>query len=296
MTLKTVKKYTLPIAIIVGIIGYRWFGVLNFLTPYLIFTMLFFTFSKIDFSALRPSWLHLWLILIQLVLSITVFYLLRSFDIVVAQGIMICVFCPTATAAAVITQKLRGNVEFIASYTLYINIVMAVFIPLIYPVVRQDGAAISFFSLFIRIFSMIFPLLICPFLLAFALRFLPKIHGLVVKNSGLSFYIWAFALVIVIAKISKYFIEYKSIDSSVIMLLVGSLFVCLLQFFVGKIVGKPYNQLIAGGQSLGQKNTIFAIWLANNYFNPVVAVGAGAYIIWQTIFNSIQIYMVESKG
>jgi hypothetical protein len=258
--------------------------------------MLFFTFSKIDFSALRPSWLHLWLILIQLVLSITVFYLLRSFDVVVAQGVMICVFCPTATAAAVITQKLRGNVEFIASYTLYINIVMAVFIPLIYPVVRQGGAVISFFSLFIRIFSMIFPLLICPFLLAFALRFFPKIHGLVVKNSGLAFYIWAFALVIVIAKISKYFIEYKSIDSSVIMLLVGSLFVCLLQFFVGKIVGKPYNQLIAGGQSLGQKNTIFAIWLANNYFNPVVAVGAGAYIIWQTIFNSIQIYMVESKG
>ena len=65
---------------------------------------------------------------------------------------------------------------------------------------------------------------------------------------------------------------------------------------MGKIVGKPYNQLIAGGQSLGQKNTIFAIWLANNYFNPVVAVGAGAYIIWQTIFNSIQIYIVESKG
>lgn len=290
-----IKKYTLPIAILLGIVGYRWFGYFNFLTPYLIFAMLFFTFSKINYANLKPSWLHFWLIAIQLVLSVAVFHLLRPIDIIVSQGVMICVFCPTATAAAVITQKLRGNIEFVASYTLYVNLIMAVFIPLIYPVMHHNSADIGFTTLFLRIFSMIFPLLICPFLLAVVVMRFPKINSSIAKNSGAAFYIWSVALVIVIAKTTKYFVEYEGVGSSVVMLMSGALVVCLLQFFIGKIVGKRYGELIASGQALGQKNTIFAIWLANTYFNPVVAVGAGAYIIWQSIFNTVQIYLVETK-
>ncbi len=292
--IRFVRKYTLPIAIILGIVGYKWFGYFNFLTPYLIFAMLFFTFSKINYTNLKPSWLHLWLIIIQLVFGVSVFYLLRSTDIVVAQGVAICVLCPTATAAAVITQRLRGNIEFVASYTLYINLVMAVFIPLIYPAMHQNSADIGFTMLFSRIFGMIFPLLICPFLLAVVVRRFPKINDKVAKNSGVAFYIWSVALVIVIAKTTKYFVEYEGVGSSVAMLMSGAFVVCLLQFFIGKIVGKCYGELIASGQALGQKNTIFAIWLANTYFNPVVAVGAGAYIIWQSIFNTVQIYLVEN--
>ena len=293
--LKILRRYTMPISILLGMVGYKWFGYLHFLTPYLIFSMLFFTFSKINYAHLRPSILHLWLILIQLIFSIVVFYLLRSFDILLAQGIMICIFCPTATAAAVLTQKLKGNIEFVASYTLYANLVMAVFIPLVYPIMQQNNSNIGFFSLFMKIFSMIFPLLICPFLLSFVVRRLPKINDIVAKNSGLAFYIWSFSLIIVIAKLTKNFIEDQVIGLSVIALMLGALVVCLLQFFVGKLVGKPYGQTIAAGQALGQKNTIFAIWLSNSYFNPVVATSAGAYIIWQTIFNTIQIYLVEKN-
>lgn len=293
--IRFIKRYTLPIAILLGMIGYKWLGYFDFLTPYLIFAMLFFTFSKINYANLKPSWLHFWLITIQLVLSVAVFYLLRPVDTIVAQGIMICVLCPTATAAAVITQKLRGNIEFVASYTLYVNLVMAVFIPLIYPVVHHNSAEIGFTTLFLRIFSMIFPLLICPFLLAVVVRRLSSINSKIAQNSGVAFYIWSVALVIVIAKTTKYFLEYEGVGSSVAMLMGGSLVVCLLQFFIGKMVGKRYGELIASGQSLGQKNTIFAIWLSNSYFNPVVAVGAGAYIIWQSIFNTIQIYIVEKK-
>ena len=172
---------------------------------------------------------------------------------------------------------------------------MAVFVPLVYPIMQQNNSNIGFFSLFMKIFSMIFPLLICPFLLSFVVRRLPKTNDIVAKNSGLAFYIWSFSLIIVIAKLTKNFIEDQVIGLSVIALMLGALVVCLLQFFVGKLVGKPYGQTIAAGQALGQKNTIFAIWLANSYFNPVVATSAGAYIIWQTIFNTIQIYLVEKN-
>lgn len=295
MLIRILKNYTLPIAILLGVVGYRWLGALAPLTPYLIFTMLFLTFSKIDYANLKPSWLHLWLILCQLVLSTAVFYLLRPLNLMVAQGLAICIICPTATAA-VITKKLNGSLEFVASYTLYINLVASVFIPIMFPLMEPvAGVEITFSGLFLQIFKKIFPLLICPFLLALLLRLLPKANSFVVKHSGVAFYIWAVALTIVIAEISKYFIEESHGGITTIMLIAGALIVCLLQFFLGKFLGKRYGEVIAAGQSLGQKNTIFAIWLGNVYFNPIVAMGAGAYVVWQNLFNSIQLHFAQKK-
>ena len=296
MILKLLKNYTLPIAIFIGVIGYKWFIYLDFLTPYLIFTMLFLTFSKIDYSNLKPSWLHLWLIICQLTLSTAIFYSLRHTNTMLAQGLTICFICPTATAAAVITKKLDGNLEFVASYTLYINLVVSIFIPLFFPLMEPNSEIeITFIGLFIQIFRKVFPLLICPFILAFILRFLPKINKTIVKYSGIAFYIWAISLTIVIAEIAKYFIEESHGGTTTILLIIGALFACLIQFFVGKLIGKKNGETIAAGQSLGQKNTIFAIWLGNIYFNPIVAVGAGAYVIWQNIFNSIQLHFAQKK-
>lgn len=296
MLIKIIKNYTLPISIIVGVIGYKWLIHLDFLTPYLIFSMLFLTFSKIDYSNLKPSWLHLWLIIAQLTLSIATYYTLQPFDAMLAQGLTICLICPTATAAAVITKKLNGSLEFVASYTLYINLVVAVFIPIMFPLMNPiSGVDISFSSLFLQIFRKVFPLLICPFVLSFAFRFLPKFNNKIVKYSGIAFYIWAISLTIVVAEIAKYFIEESHGGITTVMLIFGSLIVCLLQFFIGKLIGKNYDKTIASGQSLGQKNTIFAIWLGNIYFNPIVAVGAGAYVIWQNIFNAIQLHLAQKK-
>lgn len=296
MLLNILKNYTLPIAIVIGILGYRWIEYLSPLTPYLIFTMLFLTFSKIDYANLKPSWLHLWLILAQLVLSTAVFYIIRPLNLMVAQGLAICIICPTATAAAVITKKLNGSLEFVASYTLYINLVASAFIPIMFPLMEPiAGVEITFGELFLQIFKKVFPLLICPFLLALLIRLLPKTNNLVVKHSGIAFYIWAIALTIVIAEISQYFIEESHGGRTTIMLIFGALIVCLLQFFLGKFLGKRYGEVIAAGQSFGQKNTIFAIWLGNVYFNPIVAMGAGAYVIWQNLFNSLQLHFAQKK-
>ena len=46
--LKFLKNWTLPIAMLVGAVGYPLFITLSFLTPYLIFTMLLLTFCKVS--------------------------------------------------------------------------------------------------------------------------------------------------------------------------------------------------------------------------------------------------------
>ncbi len=46
--LKFLKNWTLPIAMLVGAVGYPIFIYFSFLTPYLIFTMLLLTFCKVS--------------------------------------------------------------------------------------------------------------------------------------------------------------------------------------------------------------------------------------------------------
>jgi BASS family bile acid:Na+ symporter len=289
------KKYTLPIAMATGILGYKWLGALSPAMPFLIFVMLLLTFTKISLNNLKINLLHFWLLLFEIGFSIVIYCVLSPFNKILAQGAMLCVLCPTATAAAVVTGKLGGSVESVATYTLLANfavaIVASIFFPLINPVDE-----ISFITLFLRILSRIFPLLIFPFLIAvFIGKFMPKIQNKIHSISGLAFYIWAISLAIVTAITVKEIFTENSGGKIEILLAVFSLILCVLQFFFGKKIGNKYGNKIAGGQSLGQKNTVLAIWLAHSYLEPAAAVGAGTYILWQNIINSWQLYKKQNS-
>ena len=290
------KNWTLPIAMRVGALGYKVMDYLSFITPYLIFTMLLLTFSKISLRNLRPHLSHLYLLCIEIIGAIAVYYLLAPFDPIVAQGMMICIICPTATAAAVVTGKLGGNVASITTYTLLCNIAVAFVIPALFPIIAPSANHTSFWAAFTHIMSRIFPLLICPFLLAQLIRWiLPKINTKLSSISGLAFYMWAIALTIAMGMTVRSLIEEPTDLHTLILLSIGSLIACLFQFFTGKAIGKSTNDTIACGQSLGQKNTILAIWICAAYLNPVTALAPGLYVIWQNIFNSTQLYLARKK-
>ena len=290
------KNWTLPIAMLVGALGYKVMDYLSFITPYLIFTMLLLTFSKISLRDLRPRLSHLYLLIIEIIGAIAIYYLLAPFDPIVAQGMMICIICPTATAAAVVTGKLGGNVASITTYTLLCNIAVASVIPALFPIIAPSAHHTSFWAAFTHIMGRIFPLLICPFLLAQLIRLtLPKINAKLTSISGLAFYMWAIALTIAMGMTVRSLIEEPTDTHTLILLSLGSLIACLFQFFTGKAIGKATNDTIACGQSLGQKNTILAIWICSAYLNPVTALAPGLYVIWQNIFNSTQLYLARKK-
>ncbi|MBQ5896223.1 MAG: transporter, partial [Bacteroidaceae bacterium] len=71
---------------------------------------------------------------------------------------------------------------------------------------------------------------------------------------------------------------------------VVSLICCLVQFAFGRFIGRRNGEVIAGGQSLGQKNTVFAIWFAYTFLTPVTAIAGGFYSLWHNLVNTWQLY------
>lgn len=293
--LKFLKNWTLPIAMLVGAVGYPLFICLSFLTPYLIFTMLLLTFCKISQRDLKLRPLHVWLLLIQIIGALAAYLLLFRFDKIVAEGVMVCIICPTATAAAVITSKLGGSAASLTTYTLLANIGAAIAVPILFPLVEVHPD-VSFLEAFFVILSKVFPLLICPFLAAWLLsKFLPKIHRKLLSYHELAFYLWAVSLAIVTAQTLYSLLNDPADGFTEIMIAVGALAACCLQFFFGKTIGSIYNDRISGGQALGQKNTILAIWMAHTYLNPLSAVAPGSYVLWQNIINSWQLWKKRKR-
>lgn len=289
MLLKILKDWTLPIAMCIGLLGYPLLIKLAFLLPTLIFLMLLFTFSKISVKDLRPRMLHLWLLLVQAGGTLGVYYLLRGVDEVLAQAVMVCVICPTATSAAVITGKLGGNAASVSTYTFMANMATAVAVPVFFPIV-EPMAQVGFVEAFWVIFQRVFVLLICPFLLALLIRRVARgLHARMVAHTDVAFYLWAFSLAIVTSRILDSLLNYSADWGIAGLIALGTLVVCCLQFFLGKSIGGLYNDRISGGQALGQKNTVLAIWMAHAYLNPLAAIGPGFYVFWQNMINSWQL-------
>jgi len=72
------------------------------------------------------------------------------------------------------------------------------------------------------------------------------------------------------------------------MLFLIGFIITLLQFAIGKYFGQKEKQRISAGQGLGQKNTVFAIWIAIMFLSPVSAIVPSSYLLWQNLVNAVQ--------
>lgn len=281
----------MPIAMITGGLLHQYMNSLSFLTPYLIAVMLLITYCNISLKDIHFSRLHLRLILIQVFGSIAVYLLLSPVNHILAQAAMICVLAPTATSAPVITGMLGGNVASLTAYSLISNMTVVFVAPLIFAFVGDVDASSFVDSIWI-VFERVFMLLFLPFFGAILLRkFLPRVHYEIQKKKSLSFYLWSIALVIITGKIVQFIIDQENpkyiVEISVAFV---AMVICVSQFLIGRRLGSMYDDTIAGGQGLGQKNTVLAIWMAQTYLNPISSLGPGAYVLWQNIVNSYQVW------
>lgn len=281
----------LPVALIGGAVFYKWMGYVTFLSPYLIFAMLFITYCRLELKEFKFGKFQVVLLGVQTVLSAAVYFFLLPVGHTVAEGVFICVFIPTATAAPVITSMLGGSISKVATYSLLCNIFVSVTGPVVLAAVG-DHAEYTFMESLGMIMAKVFPLLMLPIAGAVIVtRFFPRAHKVLVNSQSLSFYLWAVALFIIVGSCVSFVINHWSGDETFNMaaLTIGALFVCLIQFKIGRAVGRAFNDPVSGGQSLGQKNTVLAVWLALAYMNPVASVAPAAYIAWQNIINSWQL-------
>ncbi|MDR1813463.1 MAG: transporter [Tannerella sp.] len=289
--LKILKDWALPIAMLTGALTWQWISLLAFMTPWLIFVMLLLTFCKISLKDIRFQKAHIWLLIIQLAGSIAAWILLKPFNAIIAQGAMLCLLTPTATAAPVITGMLGGNVGFLTAYLFFCNIAVAVAAP-VYFTLTGVHSDMTFLQSVFYICRKVLPLLMAPLLLAFLLRrFIPAVHKAIVKVPKLTFYLWIIALTIVTGNTTAFMLRQdKAGFTEEVGLLTVSLVLCCLQFFVGRRIGRHYGDAVSSGQGLGQKNTILAIWMSQTYLHPLTAIAPAGYILWQNIINSWQLW------
>lgn len=339
--------------------------VVGILQPLFIFSMLFLTFCRIEPRELKPHRWHWWLLLIQgglfVLLGFAAYLLISAFPhkshdgIVLLESAMLCLICPTATAAAVVTRKLGGDVAGITTYTILINLLAAFLVPLVVPLI-QPMEGVGFWTAFSMISAKVFPLLIVPCFAAWLVRYLfPKLHRWLLGYPDLPFYIWAMALAFAIAVTTKSIVRSSMGVGLILMMSLISLVCCVLQFAAGRFVGRCYrprrdcrsgpamttprpalpdeqptmtksrpalpdegatmtksrharpdeqpamttqrharpdraSREITAGQSLGQKNTVFAIWMGYTFMTPETAIVGGLYSIWHNLYNSWQLY------
>lgn len=310
-----VRNRMLPIGMVLGASGYLiyhsipalapagpvLYRLVSKIQPALLFAMLFLTFCRISPRDLKLRKWHLRLLLIQSGLFVSMALLLSAMPDgswkVIIESAMLCLICPTATACAVVTGKLGGDMPGVITYTILINLAVSVLVPLMVPVVHpQEG--MSFIAASLKILSKVFPLLIAPSLLAWLIRLAwPRLHDGLQHYTGLAFYFWAISLTLAILMTTRA-IVHSSYGAGVLLAIAAvSLLCCIFQFRVGKRIGAGYsrsdgaggNEGITAGQAMGQKNTVLAIWMGYTFLTPVTSVAGGFYSIWHNIYNTWQL-------
>ena len=197
---RNVKTVAMPSAMVAGALLCRPVTALEawthqMITPSLIFLMLFVTFCRVKPSQMKPSMLHVWLLLFQVVVSAALYFALLPLDAIVAQGAMICVLAPVAMAAVVIAGMLGANVPTMATYSLLCNMAIALIAPVVLSLAGTGACS------FTQILARIAPLLIMPFAAAQFCRFLlPKTAKWIGDHSQISFYMWLASLVVIIGR------------------------------------------------------------------------------------------------
>lgn len=293
---RNVKTVAMPSAMLVGAVLCRpvtaletWSG--RMVTPVLIFLMLFVTFCRVRPSEMRLSMLHGWLLLFQTIACVGVYFLLLPLDRTVAQGAMICVLAPVAMAAVVIGGMLGANVATMATYSLLCNMTVALLAPAVLSF--AGTGACSFAGMLARIV----PLLVLPFAAAQCCRaVLPGVAGWVAAHSQISFYLWLVSLAVVIGRTTAFLIDLHDASAATeLWLAAAALAICLVQFKTGRVIGRRYGDPAAGGQSLGQKNTVLAVWMAQSFLDPISSVAPTAYIVFQNFVNSYQIWRKDRE-
>lgn len=294
--MKHIKSFVLPIAILLGLFFNKYISVLNPTLPYLIFLMLYFSFNALNVKTVQLSRFDLWLLLFQVIVSTAVFMIILPFDKTVAQGAFVTVLAPTASAAVSVALILGANICMVTTYLIACNLMVSIVAPISFSIIGVDSD-ITFWESFYTIFMKVFPVLIVPFVLAVLTQsFLPKVSNLINSRKGTSFYLWAIALTIVLSKsIGLLMSQFNEHRLMFMCMLLVSAFLCFLQFYVGHIVGKRYGDRIAGGQALGQKNTVLAIWMAQSYLNPLSSIVPTIYILWHNLYNSFQMIQKEKR-
>ncbi len=211
------------------------------------------------------------------------------FSTELALAAFMIAMAPTAAAAPVMTRFLDGRVDYVMASVVVTNSFSAIALPLVLPLLSpNEQTSINLVGLINTLTVVLLPLGITQFMQHFA----PQLVKVLEPAKGAGFYFWMAAIYLATAK-ATHFIEAESTSPwSVIVEIAGiSLLLCTLNFGLGRWLG-GYDWGQEMGQSLGQKNTLFSIWVCLTFLTPAIALGPMFYVVFQNLYNS---YLLARK-
>ena len=317
--IRFLKDWTLPVSITIGTVSYLTFyyvpqldelgntlsPVFDVLFPVFVFLTLLVTFCKVDFQQMRPHRWHVGILLAQLVLiagNIGIILWCKSLTShssftspLLWEAILTCIIGPSASAAPVVVGKLGGNISTMTTYTLTSSLAAALMIPLVFPMLEQ-AVEVSFMEAFLIILEKVSYVLLLPLVLGWLMQhFVKKLCAKIAAMPNLSFYFWAISLSITTGITVKNIVHSEASVILLMLIAIATFLLCFVQFGIGRAIGRKLGEEVNAGQALFQKNTALSIWVAYMYLHPVASVGAGCYVLWQNIINSLELWQYRKK-
>lgn len=311
--IRFLREWTLPVAIAMGTICYLIFyyvpqldhagnvlsPVFDVLFPITVFLTLFVTFCKVDFHQMRPHRWHAGVLVAQLLLIAAnigiIFYVEADVEQkILWEAVLTCIIGPAASASPVVVGKLGGNISTMTTYVMISSLASAILIPFVFPLLEQT-VHVEFLDAFLIILEKVSMVLLLPLVLGWMMQhYVKRLCARIAAMPNLSFYCWAVSLSITTGITVKNIVHSEASLTLLLMIALLTFILCFVQFFIGRGIGKYLGEEINSGQALFQKNTALSIWVAYMYLNPVASIGAGCYVLWQNIINSIE--LVKVKG
>lgn len=324
--IRFIKDWTLPVAMTVGTVVYLVFyyvpqldaagnrlgPVLDVLMPVMVFLTLLITFCKVDFHQMRLHRWHLGVLAAQLLLvalNVGIIFYVEADpqQKLLWEAVLTCIIGPSAAAAPVVVGKLGGNISTMTTYTLISAFLSALLIPVVFPLLEQT-VHVDFLTALLIILEKVSMVLLLPLALGWLIQhYVEPLRRWMVSQPNLSFYSWAVSLSITTGITVKNIVHSQSSVSLLLLIAVATLVLCFVQFIIGRGIGRWLGERqrvgngtsgieVNAGQALFQKNTGLSIWVAYMYLSPVASIGAGCYVLWQNIINSIEIWQYKQKG
>ena len=318
--IRFLKDWTLPVSITVGTVCYLTFyyvpqldslgtqlaPVFDVIFPLFVFLTLFVTFCKVDFHQMRPHRWHTGIFVAQLLLvavNIAIILWFANSEQPTAnsqkllwEAVLTCIIGPAASASPVVTGKLGGNISTMTTYVLISSLTSALLIPLVFPMLEQ-AVKVPFLEAFLIILEKVSVVLLLPLVLGWIMQHYVKgLCARIVAQPNLSFYCWAISLSITTGITVKNIMHSEATLTLLLMIAFATFLLCWVQFFIGRGIGRRLGEEVNAGQALFQKNTALSIWVAYMYLHPVASIGAGCYVLWQNIINSIELWQYRKKA
>ena len=313
--IRFVKNWTLPVAIAVGSLVYLIFywvpqldtvgstmgPVIDTVFPMTVFLTLFSTFCRVDFHQMKPHRWHVGVLVAQMLLVAINCWIVFLVDAVPEQkilweSVLTCIIGPTASASPVVTGKLGGNINTMTAFVVISSLTSAVMIPAVFPLLEHT-AHVDFWSAFAMILEKVAIVLVLPLILGWLVQhYAKRLCQWIVSIPDLSFYLWSVSLCMTSGVTVRNIVHSQTTLTLLVMIAVLSLILCFIQFLIGRGIGRHLGEEINSGQALFQKNTALSIWVAYMYLNPVASVGAGCYVLWQNIINSLELWEYRRKN